>query len=82
MKEAREVFTCFLSQAVDEVDMPGEKVLKSINFDTASPEVQAGLRAARKKERGKFESFAADIPIVGQQKADLLAEGHVVVPSK
>ena len=44
--------------------------------------VQEGLRAARKKEWGKFESFAAAIPIVGQQKADLLSEGHVVIPSK
>ena len=82
MKEAREVFTCFLSQTDEEDDIPGKKVLKSINFDTASPEVQEGLRAARKKEWGKIESFAAAIPIVGQQKADLLSEGHVVVPSK
>ena len=82
MKEAREVFTCFLSQAVDEDDMPGKKVFKSINFDTASPKVQEGLRAARKKAWGKFESFAASIPIIGQQKADLRAKGHVVVLSK
>ena len=61
--------------SVDEGDMPGKKVVKSINFDTASPEVQEGLRAARENEWGKFESFAAAIPIVGQQKADLLAEG-------
>ena len=46
-----------------------------------NPEVQEGLCAARKKEWGKFESSAAVVPIVGQQKADLLAEGHVVVPS-
>ena len=53
MKEAREVFTCFLSQTDEEDDIPGKKVLKSINFDTASPEVQEGLRAARKKRMGK-----------------------------
>ena len=82
MKEAYGIFTCFMSQTVEEDDLPGKKVLKSINFDTASPEVQEGLRAARKKEWGKFESFAAAIPIVGQQKADLLSEGHVVIPSK
>ena len=40
-----------------------------------NPEVQEGLCAARKKEWGKFESSAAVVPIVGQQKADLLAEG-------
>ena len=60
---------------------PGKKVFKSINFDSAPPEVQEGLPAAGRRN-GKFESFAAAIPVVGQQKADLLAEGQVVVPSK
>ena len=81
MKEARETFTCFLSQTVGEDDIPGKKVFKSINFDSAPPEVQEGLPAAGRRN-GKFESFAAAIPVVGQQKADLLAEGQVVVPSK
>eukprot|EP00435_Cladocopium_sp_Y103_P052029 s2760_g16.t1 len=82
-EEARAMFSCFLSQQVEGVDeAPGKKVLKVIHFDSAPPDVQEGLRASRAKEWNKFVQFAAAIPVVGQQRDDLLAEGHVVVPSK
>jgi hypothetical protein len=77
--EARTMFTTFLSQPVKGVDeAPGKKVLKVIHFDSAPPDVQEGLRASRAKEWNKFVQFAA-VPIT---EDNLLAEGHVVVPSK
>jgi hypothetical protein len=81
--DARTMFSTFLSQRVEGVEeAPGKKVLKVIHFDSAPPDVQEGLRASRAKEWNKFVQFAAVIPITGQEKENLLAEGHTVVPSK
>eukprot|EP00435_Cladocopium_sp_Y103_P068333 s119_g31.t1 len=82
--EAQAMLVCFLAQTtdLDEDGTPGKKVQKSIDYNRASPEVQAGLNEAMKKEWDKFELFSAAIPVVGEQKEALLKEGHGVIPSQ
>ena len=60
----------------------GKKVLKSINYDRASAEVKAGLDKSREAERGKYETFNAAVPIAGEEKERLVAEGHTIIPSQ
>ena len=77
------MFSTFLSQGVEGVDeAPGKKVLKVIHFDSAPPDVQEGCYSLHAEEWNKFVQFAAAIPLTGQEKEILLAEGHTVVPSK
>ena len=70
----------FLAQGNDEET--GKRVLKTINYETAPEEVKQGINGSRGKEWSKYEHFSAAIPIVGQQKQDLLDAGHVPIPSK
>ena len=81
LDEATALFASFMGLE-EEPESLGKKVLKSIDYNTAPPEVQEGLQGAMVKEWGKFEQFGAAIPIVGELKDQLLAEGHQVIPSK
>eukprot|EP00438_Fugacium_kawagutii_P009145 Skav206186 [mRNA] locus=scaffold1844:100592:105303:- [translate_table: standard] len=84
-EEAMGLFSSFFSQAMPNyppAEELGKKVLKSINYDRASPEVQAGLNKSREAEWDKFIRFAAAIPVTGKEKEDLLAAGHVPIPSQ
>ena len=56
-QEARALFASFLSQEVDGVpedEEQGKKVLKSIHYESASPDVQKNIMDARTKEWSKF----------------------------
>ena len=59
-----------------------KKVLRSINYEKASDEVKAGLDKSRAAEWGKYETFNAAVPITGEEKERLVAEGHSIIPSK
>ena len=59
-----------------------KKVLKSINYDRTSDDVKAGLDASRAAEWEKYTTFNAAVPVTGELKDQLLAEGHTVIPSQ
>ena len=59
-----------------------KKVLRSINYERASAEVKAGLDKSRAAEWGKYETFNAAVPVTGEEKERLVAEGHSIIPSK
>ena len=83
--EARAMFTTFLSQEIDgipEDDEPGKKVLKSIHYETAPPEVQKHILEARTKEWSKFLEFGAIVEVSKEDAEKLIAEGHQCIPSK
>ena len=75
------MFTCFMA-GKDEIVEEGKKVLKSIHFESAPPEVQKALQASRAQEWSKFESFGAVVPLTPDQVQELVAEGHQIIPSK
>ena len=64
-QEARALFASFLSQEVEvpEDEEQGKKVLKSIHYESASPDVQKNIMDARTKEWNKFLEFAAVVEI-------------------
>ena len=66
----------------DEIVEEGKKVLKSIHFESAPPEVQKAPQASRDQEWSKFESFGAVVPLTPDQVQELVAEGHQIIPSK
>ena len=59
-EEAHAMWTGFLAE--DKEEDPGKKVLKSIHYESAPPEVQKGLQEARQKDKewAKFEEFGAN----------------------
>ena len=59
-----------------------KRVLRSIDFETASPVAQQGLRKATEKEWEKFLRFGAVVVIEEAEKDALLKQGHVMIPSK
>ena len=59
-----------------------KKVLKSINYDRAPDDVKAGLDASRAAEWEKYTTFNAAVPVTGELKTQLIAEGHTVIPSQ
>ena len=69
-----EVFGFFLPEGEPEEESVCKKVLKSIRFETAPAEVQAGLLEPRKAEWGKFEQFSAAIPVLGEEKTRCLLQ--------
>ena len=66
----------------DTLEVQEQKVARSIRCEYADPETQRLLDESRKVERAKFERVAAAVPVVGEEKSRLLAEGHVVIPSQ
>ena len=74
----------FLSQevGVPEDEELGKKVLKSIHYESAPPDVQKNIMDARTKEWNKFLEFAAVIEISKEDAERLIAEGHQCIPSK
>ena len=81
VEESTAMFTCFMA-GKEEIVEEGKKVLKSIHFESAPPEVQKALQASRAQEWSKFESFGAVVPLTPDQVKDLVAEGHQIIPSK
>ena len=84
-QEARALFASFLSQEVDGVpedEELGKKVLKSIHYESAPPDVQKNIMDARTKEWNKFLEFAAVVEISKEDAERLIAEGHQCIPSK
>ena len=84
-QEARALFASFLSQEVDGVpedEELGKKVLKSIHYESAPPDVQKNIMDARTKEWNKFLEFAAVVEIPKKDTEKLIAEGHQCIPSK
>ncbi len=49
---------------------------------SADPETRRLLDESRRVSWAKFERFAAAVPVLGEEKAKLLSEGHVVIPSQ
>ena len=78
------MFASFLSQEVEvpEDEEQGKKVLKSIHYESASPDVQKNIMDARTKEWSKFLEFAAVVEISKEDAERLIAEGHQCIPSK
>ena len=66
----------------DEIAEEGKKVLKSIHYESAPPEVQKALQASQAQEWSKFESFGAVVPLTPDQVQELVTEGHQIIPSK
>ena len=58
-------------------DLPG-----TLNYFDCTPSIQKQIDESRKKEWLKYESFQAAIPVSGKILEDLLAEGHIALPSK
>ena len=58
-------------------DLPG-----TLNYFDCTPSIQKKIDESRKKEWLKYESFQAAIPVSGKILEDLLAEGHIALPSK
>ena len=83
-QEARALFASFLSQevGVPEDEEVGKKVLKSIHYESAPPDVQKNIMDARTKEWNKFLEFAAVVEISKEDAERLIAEGHQCIPSK
>ena len=81
VEQSTAMFTCFMA-GKDEIVEEGKKVLKSIHFESAPPEVQKALQASRAQEWSKFESFGAVVPLTPDQVQELVAEGHQIIPSK
>ena len=79
-EDAHAMWTSFLAQTEEEV--LGEKVLKSIHYESAPPEVQKALQEARQKEWAKFEEFGAVVALTPEQAQELIDEGHQCIPSK
>ena len=59
-----------------------QKFARSIKYEHADPETWRLVDESRKVEWAKFEPFATAVPVVGEEKQRLLAEGHVVIPSQ
>ena len=57
-------------------------MLKSIHYESASPDVQKNIMDARAKEWSKFLEFAAVVEISKEDAERLIAEGHQCIPSK
>ena len=53
-----------------------------LNCSNASPELGSKIEESRLTEWKKYQHVAASIPIKGKELEALLAEGHVVIPSK
>ena len=68
----------FLAQYTEDNE---KRVLRSIDFETASPETQEGLRKVMEKEWEKFLHFGAVVVIEGAEKDALLQQGHVMILS-
>ena len=84
-QEARALFASFLSQEVDGVpedEELGKKVLKSIHYESAPPDVQKNIMDARTKEWNKFLEFAAVVEISKEDAERLIAEGHQCIPKQ
>ena len=81
VEQSTAMFTCFMA-GKDEIVEEGKKVLKSIHFESAPPEVQKALQASRAQEWSKFESFGAVVPLTPDQVQALDAEGPQIIPSK
>ena len=75
------MWTSFLARTEEEVDQ-GKKVLKSIHYESAPPEVQKALQEARQREWAKFEEFGAVVALTTEQAQELIDEGHQCIPSK
>ena len=75
------MWTSFLAQTEDEAEL-GKKVLKSIHYESAPPEVQKALQETRQKEWSKFEDFGAVVALTPEQAQELIDEGHQCIPSK
>ena len=75
------MFSCFVT-GIDNFEEEGKKVLKSIHYEFAPPNVQKGLQNSGAQERAKFESFGAVVPLTLDQVQELIAEGHQIIPSK
>jgi len=80
VEQSTAMFTCFMA-GKDEIVEQGKKVLKSIHFESAPPEVQKALQVSRAQEWSKFESFGAVVPLTPDQVQEL-AEGYQIIPSK
>ena len=81
-EEAHAMWTSFLAEIKEEEGELEKKVLKSIHYESAPPEVQKGLQEARQKEWAKFEEFGAVVALTQEQAQELLNEGHQCIPSK
>ena len=81
VEESTAMFTCFMA-GKDEIAEEGKKVLKSIRYEPAPPEVQKALQVSRAQEWSKFESFGAVVPLTPDQVQELVTEGHQIIPSK
>ena len=79
-QEGRALFASFLSQevGVPEDEELGKKVLKSIHYESAPPDVQKNIMDARTKEWNKFLEFAAVVEISIEDAERLIAEGHAM----
>ena len=53
VEESTAMFTCFMA-GKDEIAEEGKKVLKSIDYELAPPQVQKALQASRAQEWSKF----------------------------
>ena len=81
-EEAHAMWASFLAEIKEEEGELEKKVLKSIHYESAPPEVQKGLQEARQKEWAKFEEFGAVVALTQEQAQELLDEGHQCIPSK
>ena len=83
-EEARALFVCFLSKEGNDEDeeVPGKKVLKSIHFESAPPEVQKAIMNSRVNEWSKYDDFGAVFPLTPELADELIRAGHQCIPSK
>ena len=81
VEDSNAMFSCFMT-GIDSFEEEGKKVLKSIHYESAPPDVQKGLQNSRAQEWAKFESFGAVVPLTPDQVQELIAEGHQIIPSK
>ena len=58
-------------------ELPG-----NLDYRKKSPTVQSYIDGRRQTEWKKYEDFQAAIPLKGKELSDLLAAGHVPIPSK
>ena len=81
IEDSTAMFSCFMT-GIDNFEEEGKKVLKSIHYESAPPDVQKGLQNSRAQEWAKFESLGAVVPLTPDQVQELIAEGHPIIPSK
>ena len=75
------MFSCFMT-GIENPEEESKKVLKSIHYESAPPDVQKGLQNSRAQEWAKIESFGAVVPLTPGQVQELIPEGYQIIASK